>query len=44
MVITQLFNIANIFVLPFWLLIIFLPNWGITRTPKAESSASLERI
>ncbi|NEQ85177.1 MAG: DUF4281 domain-containing protein, partial [Moorea sp. SIO2I5] len=31
MVITQLFNIANIFVLPFWLLMIFLPNWGITR-------------
>ncbi|NEP50941.1 MAG: DUF4281 domain-containing protein [Moorea sp. SIO3C2] len=31
MVITQLFNIANIFVLPFWILIIFLPNWGITR-------------
>ena len=31
MVIAQLFNIANIFVLPFWLLMIFLPNWGITR-------------
>lgn len=29
--IAQLFNIANIFVLPFWLLIIVLPNWGVTR-------------
>ncbi|NEQ68590.1 MAG: DUF4281 domain-containing protein [Symploca sp. SIO2D2] len=27
----QLFNIANIFVLPFWLLMIVLPNWGVTR-------------
>jgi hypothetical protein len=26
-----LFNIANIFVLPFWALIIFLPNWSITQ-------------
>ena len=26
-----LFNIANIFVLPFWVLMIFLPNWGITQ-------------
>ena len=29
--IAQLFNIANIFVLPFWLLMIVLPNWGVTR-------------
>jgi len=29
--ITQLFNGANLFVLPFWTLIIFLPNWQITR-------------
>jgi hypothetical protein len=28
---TQLFNIANLFVLPFWTLMIFLPNWKITR-------------
>ncbi|NEP63508.1 MAG: DUF4281 domain-containing protein [Symploca sp. SIO2G7] len=27
----QLFNIANIFVIPFWLLMIVLPNWGVTR-------------
>ena len=27
----QLFTGANIFVLPFWALMIFLPNWGITR-------------
>lgn len=26
-----LFDGANIFVLPFWLLMIFLPNWSITR-------------
>ncbi|MEQ9671562.1 ABA4-like family protein [Coleofasciculus sp. G2-EDA-02] len=26
-----LFTIANLFVLPFWLLMILLPNWGITR-------------
>ena len=29
--IAQLFNIANIFVLPFWAIMILLPNWGITR-------------
>ncbi|MBF2055884.1 MAG: DUF4281 domain-containing protein [Cyanobacterium sp. T60_A2020_053] len=26
-----LFNIANLFVLPFWFLIIFVPNWSITK-------------
>lgn len=26
-----LFNSANLFVLPFWALMIVLPNWGITR-------------
>lgn len=31
MTIAQLFNIANLFVLPFWVLMILLPNWGITR-------------
>ncbi|MGL4500819.1 MAG: ABA4-like family protein [Planktothrix sp.] len=29
--IDQIFNIANIFVLPFWALMIILPNWGVTR-------------
>ncbi|MFB2737500.1 ABA4-like family protein [Umezakia ovalisporum] len=29
--ISQLFDIANIFVLPFWALMIFLPNWKFTR-------------
>lgn len=29
--ITQLFSISNIFVLPFWTLMIFLPNWKVTR-------------
>ena len=27
----QLFNLANLFVVPFWALIIFLPKWGITK-------------
>lgn len=27
----QLFDGANLFVLPFWTLIIFLPNWDVTR-------------
>ncbi len=31
MTITQLFNVANLFVLPFWALIIFLPNWKVTK-------------
>lgn len=26
-----LFNAANLFVLPFWFLMILLPNWGVTR-------------
>ena len=29
--ITDLFNVANLFVLPFWALMILLPNWNITR-------------
>ncbi|MEA5582713.1 ABA4-like family protein [Nodularia harveyana UHCC-0300] len=29
--ISQLFDIANVFVLPFWVLMIFLPNWKLTR-------------
>jgi hypothetical protein len=29
--ISQLFDFANLFVLPFWTLIIFLPKWEITR-------------
>ena len=31
MTIDLIFNGANLFVLPFWALIIFLPNWKITR-------------
>jgi hypothetical protein len=31
MTIDQLFGGANLFVLPFWALMIFLPNWGGTR-------------
>jgi hypothetical protein len=29
--IAQLFNVANVFVLPFWALMILLPNWKVTR-------------
>ncbi len=31
MTISQLFDNANIFVLPFWAMMILVPNWGITR-------------
>ncbi|MBD1912722.1 MULTISPECIES: ABA4-like family protein [unclassified Leptolyngbya] len=31
-----LFNAANLFVLPFWALMIFLPNWGVTRQVMAS--------
>ena len=31
MTINLAFDIANLFVLPFWALIIFLPNWGVTK-------------
>ena len=31
MTIDLIFNSANFFVLPFWALIIFLPNWKVTR-------------
>lgn len=31
MFISQLFNVANLFVLPFWALMILLPNWQVTR-------------
>jgi Domain of unknown function (DUF4281) len=31
MTISQLFNGANIFVLPFWALMILLPNWKVTQ-------------
>ncbi len=31
MIITQIFNVANLFVLPFWALMILLPKWKITQ-------------
>jgi Domain of unknown function (DUF4281) len=31
MAIVQIFNIANLFVLPFWALMILLPKWKITK-------------
>jgi hypothetical protein len=31
MLISHLFDFSNVFVLPFWGLMIFLPNWNVTR-------------
>jgi Domain of unknown function (DUF4281) len=31
MYISEIFNIANLFVLPFWFLMIFLPKWKVSR-------------
>lgn len=31
MITTQLFSLANLFILPFWSLMILLPNWGVTK-------------
>ena len=31
MSVSQIFDGANVFVLPFWALMIFLPNWKVTR-------------
>ncbi len=31
MTLIQIFNLANLFVLPFWILMIFLPNWEVTK-------------
>jgi Domain of unknown function (DUF4281) len=31
MLVTQLFNAANLFVIPFWTFMIVLPNWGVTK-------------
>jgi hypothetical protein len=31
-----LFNAANIFVLPFWALMVILPNWGLTKKVMAS--------
>ncbi|NJK37700.1 MAG: DUF4281 domain-containing protein [Oscillatoriales cyanobacterium RM2_1_1] len=33
---TLIFNGGNLFVLPFWVLMIVLPNWGITRKVMAS--------
>lgn len=32
-----IFNIANVFVLPFWALMILLPNWNITKKVMASN-------
>lgn len=37
MVIEFLYNAANLYVLPFWLLMILLPNWGLTRKVMAST-------
>lgn len=31
MTLDKLFDLSNLFVLPFWTLMILLPNWGVTR-------------
>jgi hypothetical protein len=31
MTLVQLFDVATLFVLPFWALMILLPNWGVTQ-------------
>ncbi len=31
MALSQLFDLSNLFVLPFWALMIFLPNWSVTK-------------
>jgi hypothetical protein len=31
MLLSQLFDLSNLFVLPFWTLMILLPNWGVTK-------------
>ncbi len=31
MLIAQLFDLSNVFVLPFWALMVLLPNWGVTK-------------
>jgi Domain of unknown function (DUF4281) len=36
MSIAQLFDLSNLFVLPFWALMIILPNWGVTRKVMAS--------
>ncbi|MFK8185711.1 MAG: ABA4-like family protein [Phormidesmis sp.] len=36
-VIEYLYNGANIFVLPFWLLMVVAPNWGVTRKVMAST-------
>ena len=32
----QLFTIGNTYILPFWILMIILPNWGITKKVKSS--------
>ncbi|MGK7896873.1 MAG: ABA4-like family protein [Xenococcus sp. (in: cyanobacteria)] len=36
MTISQLFDLANLFVLPFWILMIFLPKWGVSQKVMAS--------
>ena len=37
MIIEYLYNSANLFVLPFWLLIVIVPNWSVTRRVMAST-------
>jgi hypothetical protein len=36
MLVTQLFNFANLFVLPFWVIMIFVPTWEVTKKVMAS--------
>jgi hypothetical protein len=36
MTVSQLFDLSNLFVLPFWALMLVLPNWSITRRVMAS--------
>ena len=36
MSVSQLFDASNLFVLPFWTLMVFLPNWKVTRRVMAS--------
>ncbi|MEA5464963.1 abscisic acid-deficient protein Aba4 family protein [Leptothoe sp. PORK10 BA2] len=38
MIFEYIFNFGNLFVLPFWALMVLLPNWDVTRKIMASYS------
>ncbi|MEM8809359.1 MAG: ABA4-like family protein [Cyanobacteria bacterium P01_G01_bin.38] len=36
MIFEYIFNFGNLFVLPFWVLMVLVPNWGVTRRVMAS--------